>query len=76
MILFDHLMELNLNDHGNFWAYSVEILVFANSTSYMFISLGFPLSNWGKSFYFFSLLCVVNMAREGICEGKIATFYL
>ena len=62
VFLFDHVMELSLSsDHKDFWASPVEIIVFASSTSFMFTSLGFPLSKWGKKITFFSLLCVLNL---------------
>ena len=32
---------------GDFWAWPVEILVFASLTGYMFTSTGSPLLNWG-----------------------------
>ena len=35
------------NNRGDFWAQSVEILVFARSASYMLTSSGFPLLNRG-----------------------------
>ena len=41
---------LAISDRGDFWASSVEILVFVG---YMLTSSGFPLSNWGIIFYKF-----------------------
>ena len=35
------------SDRGDFWAYPVEILVFANPAGYMSTFSGFPLLKWG-----------------------------
>jgi hypothetical protein len=40
------------SDRGDFWAYSVEILVFASPTGYMLTSSGFPLLHWGIFYKF------------------------
>ena len=37
---------------GDFWAQSIEILVFASPTGYILISSGFPLLNWGVFYRF------------------------
>ena len=37
---------------GDFWALSVDILVFASPTGYMLTSSGFPLLNWGIFYKF------------------------
>ena len=41
-----------ISDQGDFWAQSVEILVFASPTGYMLTSSGFPLLNWGIFYKF------------------------
>ena len=45
-------LELVISDRGDFWAQSVEILVCASPTGYMFTSSGFPLLNWGIFYKF------------------------
>ena len=50
--------------------------MFASSTTYMFIFLGLALSNWGKVFISFMFCVDSTCICEGICAGKISSFYL
>ena len=48
LFIGDLLLEVGVqtSDRGDFWAQPVEILVFANPTSYNSINLRFSLLNW------------------------------
>ena len=45
-------LSIGISDGGDFWAWSVEILMFSSPTGYMLTSSGFPLVNWGIFYKF------------------------